>query len=158
MKVLHVVASLAPSQGGLRTSVLGLARAQAALGATCTVLAGQHPDFSENPDIDRIRFVQLPLLSARYSLPTLRFGRTMMTEVANHDLTHLHGLWNGVVTVAAWGCRRQGRPFIVTPHGMLDRANVRQKLAWKTIYYAVLDRPNLKSAGGWQFLDQSEQE
>ena len=49
---------------------------------------------------------------------------------SKHDLLHLHNLWMYTSLLALRWHRRTGRPFVVTPHGMLDRWALKNS-GWK---------------------------
>ncbi|MHC4996026.1 MAG: glycosyltransferase [Planctomycetota bacterium] len=40
------------------------------------------------------------------------------------DIVHLHGVWEAVLVAAARVAQRVGKPYVVTPHGMLDPWNL----------------------------------
>lgn len=158
LRVLHVVANLALHQGGPPRSVLGLAGAQAGAGGDVTVAAGgfQH---GVNPvgEANGVTILHGRHWILPFEIPNLRLVFQLKRQIQRVDLVHIHGVWNGTVTVAAVLCRCLDKPFVVSPRGMLDGRNVAtRRPGFKRLYYCLLERANLAAAAGWHFLDESE--
>lgn len=119
MRVVHVTSGLVRKAAGVREVVLGLARAQHAMGMDVTVLGLDHPDWlSEGQDWDGIPTRVVPVVGPR------RFGYApkmvgVLCEMAP-DVVHLHGLWmHPARSVLQWH-RATKRPYVVSSHGMLS--------------------------------------
>jgi glycosyltransferase involved in cell wall biosynthesis len=85
--------------------------------------------------------------------------RSVLREaISTADLVHIHSIWNGTVTVAAAISRVTGRPWIISPRGMLDPDNLARRRWLKRLYYAGAERRTLAGAAGWHFLSESERE
>src|SRR5262245_6762674 len=61
------------------------------------------------------------------------------------DIFHLHGVWEPLLAVVAKAANIVGRPYVVTPHGMLDPWSLSQgrwkkKVALAFGYRQMLDR------------------
>jgi glycosyltransferase involved in cell wall biosynthesis len=78
--------------------------------------------------------------------------------VSRNDMVHVHGLWNFPATVAARAAREAGIPYVITPHGMLDRWALRKSRLKKTIFGVLFERKNLLAASGLHFLNAEEAE
>ena len=119
MRVLHVSSDFVRKAAGIREAVIGLAKAQADLGAEIHVLGLAHPDWpQEQADWAGIDTRVVPVLGPR------RFGYAPGMEKAIHalrpDLVHLHGLWmHPGRSVLKWDIAT-GQPYLVSPHGMLS--------------------------------------
>jgi hypothetical protein len=119
MRIVHVTSGLVRKGAGVREVVLGLARAQRASNLDVAVVGLDHPDWpAERHDWDGIPTHVVPVVGPR------RFGyaprmAAVLQEMAP-DLLHLHGLWmHPGRSVLKWH-RRTGRPYMVSPHGMLS--------------------------------------
>jgi glycosyltransferase involved in cell wall biosynthesis len=104
---------------GVREVVLGLARAQRDTGLDIAVIGIDHPDWpSEQHEWEGIPTRLLQSLGPR------RFGYAprivdVLHEMAP-DVVHLHGLWMYPgCSVLQWH-RGSGRPYVISPHGMLS--------------------------------------
>lgn len=158
IRILHIIASLSPDRGGPVRSVTGLASAQAACGASITVVAGSDDGTLSSVNQESVRIIRAPLALREFEVPGLRLLSSMADEIHANDIVHIHGVWNGVTTAASLMCRRFRKPYVISPRGMLDAANVRHRRLFKHGYYHIVERPNLMAAAGWHFLDFSEQE
>lgn len=76
--------------------------------------------------------------------------------VSRADVVHIHGLWNLNAAIAGGIARSQGVPYIITPHGMLDRwARARSRFK-KLVYGYLIERRNLRQAARIHFLNVEE--
>lgn len=67
-------------------------------------------------------------------------------HIPYYDLVHIHGLFAYTSLPACSAARRYGKPFIITPHGMLDPWCLSHKWWKKWPYYFFLERQNLHFA------------
>lgn len=158
LRIVHVLASLDPAQGGPPQVVLRLADAQARLGADVVVAHGRHGEEVERlvrgaseslPGGPRARRVELPALLRRSAHPhPIRPGAV--------DLVHLHMLWEPAIAAAAWRCRRLGIPYLVQPHGVLGPWALAQKRLKKSISMRLVHRRILERALFLQVLNEQE--
>ena len=120
MRIVHVASALVRKSAGVREVLLGLARAQSEAGADVTVLGLDHPDWAaEQHEWEGIRTRVVPVAG-----PLRRLGYSgKMTEALralDPDIVHLHGLWmHPGRSVLQWH-RATGKPYILSPHGMLS--------------------------------------
>ncbi len=118
-RVLHVLQTLDQASGGVAAVGSRLAAEQRRAGWDVRVLA------------------------ARRTAPDVR--PRLAAAVRAADCLHLHGVWDAIVYRAARAAQRGGRPYVMTPHGMLDPWSLAQKprkkrLALALGYRKVLDR------------------
>jgi len=120
MKLVHVTSSLVRKSAGVREVVLGLARQQIKQGVNVAVLGLDHPDWAaEAGDWAGIQTQVVPVKGLR----ALGYAPRMASALhaLNPDIVHLHGLWmHPGRSVLQWH-RATGRPFVVSPHGMLSQ-------------------------------------
>ena len=88
------------------------------------------------------------------------FGRNawgaLQNAVSGVDLVHIHGLWNIPATVAAHTARGVNIPYVIAPHGMLDKWALQQSRLKKKVYSLLCEQKNLKAAAGLHFLNTEE--
>lgn len=121
MKILHVTAGLDKSGAGVRETVLELSRAQASLGAEVKVLGFDSPALMQDAaDWHGISFKPLSVVGpARFG-----YAPSMMREIfaSKPDIVHLHGLWTHHGRSTLQWAQQSGRPYMLSPHGMLAPA------------------------------------
>jgi glycosyltransferase involved in cell wall biosynthesis len=134
MRVLHVLPSRAPEYGGPVAVAEALVQELLQQGVEAMI----YPPLPGKGE--KISFTQIPML------------------VRQSNLVHIHGLWNLSATVAAVAARVAGIPYIVTPHGMLDRWSLQKSSMKKKIYGFLFERKNLLAAASLDFLNSEEQD
>ncbi len=125
LRVIHVAESLDPSGGGLPAVVTQLSEAQREAGISAKVVCVH----GAPPSLPKCE--QLPKPSLKEAIFSRgSFSIQLQKQLAEADILHLHGVWDVPLLVAAKLARRCGKPYLVTPHGMLDPWSMQQK-AWK---------------------------
>ena len=119
--------------GGVFEAVVAHADMIAAIGADPLVFALA----DAQSDVDRNRLPQAEVHLGRTSGPAQigyspELGR--MLRHADLDLLHLHDIWMATSHIAANWAAETGRPYIISPHGMLDpwitaRGRVKKQIA-----------------------------
>jgi len=76
--------------------------------------------------------------------------RTLLHSVQQMDVIHLHGIWMWVQWAAARSARQQGKPFLLSIHGMLEPW-IWQRQHWyhqwkKKIYWRLIAFPAFQHA------------
>jgi glycosyltransferase involved in cell wall biosynthesis len=138
MKVLHVIPSLDPATGGPPMIAASLAAAQAALGCRTQIVSYQFPEadgriasaLAAIPHIADVQLEYLPPLTRPERFLARGARRRINPIVKEFDLIHLHGVWDPLIYAAASVTTAQGRPFVLTLHGMLHPWALKQR-AWK---------------------------
>jgi len=152
MNILHVVVSLDPAQGGLPAVALRLAAAQAAAGHEVTLTCHDAPAQKDAidrslkgiPGIDRVHLSPVPAaLTLKTIVPRATSG-LLGLHVQHAEVVHLHGVWDPINHHVSVLARKFNRPYVLTPHGMLDPWCLRQRwlkkrLAMWLAYRAMLD-------------------
>lgn len=150
MKVLHVVAGLDASGGGLAEAVSRLARETARFGHAVTIATVSAPGRplaaaaaeAAAAGVRIERFTPTPPRSVFFSWEMLR-GLWPLAQAA--DLVHVHSQW----TFPVWhGCRTArvaGKPLVLSPHGCLDPVRLAHS-GWKKRLVGALDRRCLREA------------
>jgi len=154
MRILQVVRDMHPREGGPPRVVAGASAALAELGHTVTIAASVRPgeEAAVRTAWPELAASGVALQLFRASQPLALGGSADLTAYMRNtmpqfDVAHLHGVWDGCQIATARAARRSGRPYFVSPHGMLDRWSMARSY-WKK--WAVLHL-----AGGRPFLDHA---
>lgn len=151
MNILHVISSLDARAGGPPAALRGLALAQKIHGLGISVAtthrADQEAAFEEELKDAGITIHSVgPVHSKLGTHPNLR--RTLAKAISETDILHIHGIWEDIQHKAAVEARKQGRPYIISPHGMLDPWSLNQRAMKKKLYLAWRMRRDLNCADG----------
>lgn len=132
MRVFNITASISRLGGGLSESVLHFSLETHAQGIPIEI-AALHDVFS---DEDQSKW--LPLKTHAFPVVgPLQFGYSpdlnRYLDTSSPDLLHLHGIWKypGIATLRY--ARNSGKPYIVSPHGMLERWSLQQSRIRKIV-------------------------
>lgn len=145
MKILHTIASLGAHSGGTSTCTYELLRALHARGvhADCLALRPRAPGEAMLGEGE-------PWLRALPDdgVTPLRYSRNMsrFLREADYDLYHTNGLWMHCNHETCAAARRQARPYVVTPHGMLYPQAMARSAWKKRLMLALGHRRDLKAA------------
>lgn len=161
MRVLHVISGVDSRAGGPAFAMAGLCKGQKQAGLDVAALAtfrkGEWRDVADDlarsgVNVTLVGPVHGPLASHRHLPATLR------AIIPSHDVVHVHGLWEDVQHQAARASRRLGKPYVVTPHGMLSHWSLRQKWLKKKLYMLVRLRRHLNGAAGVHYTSGAERD
>lgn len=146
MNAVHVTSSVSRLAGGLFVSVPHLMRSINAAGQVkLQVLGLQDAKTAE----DMAAWIPLEVRAYPVAGPE-RFGYApgMIGDLLDSkpDLVHLHGLWKyPSLAVLRWA-RRTRKPFIVSPHGMLEPWSLQQSRVFKKFASALYQGSCLRDA------------
>lgn len=151
--LLTAVASRA--NGGVWEAVVAHAALVRALGGRATVFA---PDDEHGAsDAERLH----PSLSVRPPVGGPAGlghapGLSRALDEAGLDLLHLHGIWRLTSFEGARWARRTGRPYVVSPHGMLDPWITGRGRAKKAVARLAFERRGWRAASRLHALTEDE--
>ncbi len=168
LRILHVHRNLKLAKGGVVRFVIDLAQA----------LAREHdvtvvsPDVSDVPDEWKREHApressagsasRTPRCVAMDS-PSLPMDVLSAGAIANVlpliewcDVAHFHGAWMPMNIQLAAQCRRLGKPYIASPHGMLDDWCMNQARLKKRIFHALAGAKFFASAARVHCTAQAE--
>ncbi|MCS7034579.1 MAG: glycosyltransferase [Phycisphaerae bacterium] len=159
MRILHVVGTIDPANGGPPLVTVRLASAQAGLGHEVSILTYVDPAAEERiaqstarvPGFERVRRIALPRLTRGEHFFASRARRELAKIVPHCDFLHLHGVWERLLKTAAELAARHGVGYCFRPAGMLDPWSLNQsrwkkKLALAMGYRRVLSRASFLHA------------
>lgn len=160
MKALHVISGLRATAGGTVTALSALAVAQRQAGLEVSIISTFIEPETEPANALRQRGLEVhqigpcrdPLSRHARIVPALR------ELIPLHDIVHIHGLWEEIQHQAARQSRRIRRPYIFSPHGMLDPWSLARGRWRKRIYLALRLRRDLQSAAAIHFTSNVERD
>jgi glycosyltransferase involved in cell wall biosynthesis len=153
MKILHIVSSLESSQGGPPNVVYSLAEVQKKLGHKVSIVGFMNEPLNIKK---KFRVINGNFVISRFYIPNLSFIIKIYNSIKHSDIVHLHGVWNGVISISALLCRFQKKKVILTAHGSLDKFNIKNKAIFKKIYFNLIEQFNLNYIHGYHFLTLNE--
>ena len=163
MRILHVIANLAPRYGGPSKACVDMAASLAALGHEVDVFTTDQDGIGrlnvptngpQNVRGVRIYYFQSTL---RRAWPiSIALWHALRQQIPNYDIVHIHSLYMYHGAVAGHYCRKYRVPYIIRPHGTLDPF-IRQRHRFrKSIYEALVERRNFRGAAGIHFTADEE--
>lgn len=162
MRILHVTYSLAADQGGPTMVTTRVASAQAGLGHEVAILtresAGKETELPPIAGSARVKIERIApssvvaKVSGRDSLPRLR------ELIARHDVVHVHNIWDPILIHAVNEARRQKKPVVLSPHGILTRWALSEKRLKKAIAMRLLYRRAIEKVSMVHALSSFERE
>src|SRR5688572_5068801 len=163
VKILHVIPSAAPVDGGPNLAVRAIARGLADRGVSVTVATtnaageGTLDVPLDAPVIDGgvvYRFFARTVPGSwKFSWPLTRW---LWSNAGRYDVVHVHALFS-YTTIP--GCRAASRapvPYVLRPLGTLSEWSLRHRAWKKRPYYALLERSHLEGAAAIHVTSQSE--
>ena len=156
MRLLHVVPTYLPAvrYGGPIQTVHALCRGLAANGHDVHVYTTNVDGDGDSDvplgrpvDVQGVKVTYFPsrVLRRLYWSPPMR--RALFAESRGFDLLHLHAIYLWPTWIGARAARACGKPYIVSPRGMLVPELIRRKSRWvKTAWIALIDRSNIERA------------
>ncbi len=164
LRVLHVIETMAPREGGPPRVVAALSAAQRALGVNAQILCGDGrllgeylPYWQRHADGFSGQGVHSAAGRAG-SMPAraLALQRWLRQHLRAYDVVHIHQLWRLVPTLAANACRRLGVPYLIAPHTSLSNWALLQKRVKKALARRLIWNRILSGASGFHALNALE--
>lgn len=166
MRVLMVIGGLAPSLGGpskvcaelsveLAHRGLEIEIATTTGGADPLAISGAWPSLTAAG----VTVHLFPTVWPHSLGMSPKLNRFLAANMLRFDVLHLHGVWEQGLACAGRIARRHGRPYVLYPHGMLDRWS-RARSRWKKVLAARLLGSNelLRNATALQFATAAERD
>ncbi|MGK8205862.1 glycosyltransferase [Burkholderia cenocepacia] len=155
LRVGFVTASASRNGGGLFDAMCGLARELPAVGFTPQVFALK--DGHTSDDLLQWRSTKVTACD-RVGPAMLGYSPALRAALLASDaqIIHTHGIWmHPSADVVAWH-RRARKPYIISPHGMLDRWILNRSKLKKWIALAAYERDHLHRAACFHALNLEE--
>ncbi len=164
MRILQVVATLAPRQGGPSIACPELSRELARQGHQVSIYASDvdglghlvvaldRPVIDQGVTICHFRGWSEP---SKYMLSS-GMWRALRDNVANFDVVHIYSVYGFSSSAAAYWCRKRGIPHIVHPHGSLDPFLRRRHRGRKWLHAKLLAERDYRMATAVLFNSAEE--
>jgi glycosyltransferase involved in cell wall biosynthesis len=160
MRILHLIPYMHPSTGGPPVVVDHWCVELQARGHSVQVITTDAYSDGANDWVDAYA-KRFPIQVASRRGPN-GFGyspqlRAMVRQaLPETDLVHIHNVWSYLNQVGMSECRRQGVPYVVSTHGMLDPHSMGRKPWKKQLYGWLLEWTSLRHASAIVFTHQEE--
>ena len=155
MKLAMLTPSISRRAGGLRDCVLNLARSLEEKHDVRVDVLSVEDEFAA---ADRPLWDPLSLHLARPRLATFRYAPELSHNLSapNLDLVHTHGLWTYLSIATLRWSQEKMKPYVVSPHGMLDPWALRNSRWKKRIASFLFERRHLKGAACLHAINRPE--
>ncbi|HTB34244.1 MAG TPA: glycosyltransferase [bacterium] len=158
IKTANLTSSLSRGAGGLFYSVRRLVQAIAAEGAIDVQVMALTDEFSDKDRAEwsPIRTQTFPTQGPKAFGYSSELSRALMHS--EFELLHVHGMWMYPSHLSLrWG-KKYKRPYMVSPHGMLDPWALKNSRWKKAVTNVLFQRENLERAACMRSLCVSETE
>jgi glycosyltransferase involved in cell wall biosynthesis len=165
MKILHVVPGIGSVYGGPSLSVLSLVRHQVQQGIDVDVVTTNR-NGAQLLDVPvetwladkygRIQYFSCWYLQDYKISPSM--SQWLHHHVRDYDVVNTHGIFSYANRSAYQACQRDRVPYIIHPHGMLEKWAMDYKSWKKRPYYHLIEKPALERASAIRVLAKSEAE
>ncbi len=163
MKILKVIASLAPRDGGPYKTVPELASALAHRGHSVDIYT---TNFDGDHDLDvpletpienqGVRTVYFQVSAPRFWKFSYPLCKALKRDIPSYDIVHIYSLYLFHGIVASYYCRKYDVPYIIQPHGTLDPYLRRRHSIRKWIAQAFYEKRNIRGAAAILFNSDEE--
>lgn len=184
MKILHVIPSISARSGGPGQAILPMCRSLSARGIEVLLTTtndgvssselevssfefqvssaqsskrtnGDDAAIREFEGVQTICFPAQLGRSYKYSRP---FALWLDQHVSEHDVVHIHAVFNHSCIAAARACRERRVPYVVRPLGTLDPWSMNQKSLRKKIFWHGGIKTMLTRAAAIHYTTKGEQQ
>src|SRR5215472_17532341 len=156
MDIVFLTASVSRNAGGLYDAVRHLAMQEAALHCLSIRVFGLE---DSNTQTDQQSWQGLLVTTAAPRGPR-GFGYApellLALRTAQPELVHQHGLWMYTSVACRRWASQTGRPYVLSPHGMLDTWAIRNSAWKKRLAGWFYQNAHLRKAACLHALNQSE--
>ena len=148
MRVLHVITGLWKDTGGPSEVIPAICTAMvdAGVDVTLATLAGDSAQSVDDAAAAGVHVLKFPPTFRHTIWYSRELHQQMQHLVSQHDVVHIHGIWQFPDWAAAAAARRVGVPYVITPHGSLQPARLKKSSLKKRISAVLADRAMLNQA------------
>lgn len=150
--VLHIINKFDLSQGGPPRSINNIIKGLKSKGVkTLLISSGKRKIIR-----DKKTFHIGNNLIERFSFPNLSLIIYLRKKIKEYDLIHIHCMWNFMTTISLFFAIFYKKKIIFSPHGTMDKNNIKNNYFLKKIYYFVIEKRNIKKIDIIHFLSNEE--
>jgi glycosyltransferase involved in cell wall biosynthesis len=164
IRVLNVIPSVSPEDGGPSKAIALMERALGAAGIAVTTLATDHRTESKHASGGPLPVTEgARRVYAHKWINPYKVAPGLLTQLDRllglHDVVHIHALFSFAPTVAAWMARRFEVPYIVRPLGTLSCYGITMRRPrLKRLSLDLIESRILRNAAAVHFTSKSEWE
>ena len=159
MRILHLIATLAPESGGTAQACLEMASAIAVRGHQVSIYT---TDWGEParplPAESTVAVETFPVQWPRVWKPSFGLAQALRRDISTFDVVHLHSLYLFHDWVGGDLAHGNGVPYIVSPHGLLDPYIWRRSRARKRLMELVFQDRVLRRAAAIHYTSDLERD
>lgn len=153
MNVLFFTLSVSRNAGGIFFSVRSLAQNLEKIGVNCRALA-PHDKFTTE---DLKKWSPVPVDTYNVQGPSsLGYSSSIKELIGVPDIQHIHGIWMYHSRVNRQLALKNGVPYVISPHGMLDKWAVGNSRWKKKLVGWLYENSHLRDASCIHALCESE--
>jgi len=155
IRTANLTLSISRNAGGLFESVRRLVQSLVQTGMEVRVW-GMRDEFT---DADIPAWQPVPVLAFQPTWPeNFGFSPRFLEELIafEPDITHTHGIWVYPSIATNHYSRKKRSPYLISPHGMLDRWAIENSRWKKAMAYFLYEGPHLHGAGCLRALCEAE--
>ncbi|MEA2711728.1 MAG: hypothetical protein QOF78_4329 [Phycisphaerales bacterium] len=161
MRILHAISGIDPRNGGPTNALIGLAASQVRAGLKVRVISTwQEKDAHRSAEKLESLGVGVRMVGPAHGKlsrhPALE--KNLLAEIADADVVHVHAMWEEIQHQACRVAQRLKKPYVFTPHGMLDPWNMKKSRFAKRFFLWLRMRQNLQRAAMLHFTTQIERD
>ena len=163
MRILHVIPSLAPRDGGPTRACIELCRELVRKGcqaAICTTNADGRGvldvPLATPVRMGGVEVTYFPVRWPQYYRYSPQLADAVRSSIPTCDLVHIHSLYSYTTQAAARYCRRFAVPYLLRTHGSLDPYLRRRHRLRKWCYERLFEARNLNRAAAVHFTTDEE--
>ncbi len=161
MNILHVTPSMSPGWGGPVVVVSELVQALSEEGIRCEIATTK----GHRVGTDLTLLDSVPTHSFDTGLPALlwtSYSRELANflddNITRFDLVHVHEIWHYAGYAAFRAAKKNGVPFVLTPHGELSDWSLRHKGWKKRIYMKAILNGILRNTDALHAITSAEKD
>jgi len=163
MRVLHVIPSIDPRDGGPTVAVASMATATAVAGADVHVVTTRGEDSQFEAGRALIDLDSVTLHAFRRSPPDMfkmswAMAGWLWKNVERFNVLHLHAAFSLSTAVGAHIAWLKRVPYVLRPLGTLDPWSLREKRWKKVLYYRLVEKATLVRASAIHATSRLEHE
>jgi glycosyltransferase involved in cell wall biosynthesis len=165
MRILHVIPSLAPRDGGPAKAAVEMCRALKRRGEYVEIYTTNADGdgclsvpLERATEVRGISVTYFPINGGHYYKLSRTLAGALRKNVRKFDILHIDSLYQFPSTIAAHYSRKFGVPYILRPHGTLDPYLYRRHTLRKRVYEGLVERRNLSDAAAVHFTSTEEME
>lgn len=169
LKILSISPGYFPAIkfGGVVTAVHGLNKALVEAGCSVTC-------FSSTCSLDETQSWTMPIMvdgvevwyfdyikwleGPNHWQCSVALWKALNSQVPKFDIVHINCIWNFPSSAAAYVCRKLNKPYVITLHGMLYPAVIKNGWIYKYPYWGLITRHDIKHAASVHFTTTDEME